>query len=540
MSTRSPITWSAPVGRYSFEVSVYSGSFAQFASASSKTDKAQARKNATALRTALAEEDGGRQPAALVEAVEELEHSADAVTDRVEHADKLFKAVAEDRLLDPRLLTDEIGSLLGLLDRLDREKRYEEEIRVAKALHGLCVLAFRWIDLVRSLRRALAAAKEIGDEAGQAWALNELGALHLCAGDAKKASEQLERASGLYEKLGDAAGRCATRHNFDSARRDVARPVQLRAPRHLLTASGSIRPLVAGVVGATMLAVLGIAFAPFGPVAKKDDQGAGELVATIGAMPPNPSASADAAFSFSAEGARGFECKLDDGRFERCGSPMTYGPLNEGEHIFRVRATAKGEHGPAAKYIWRIDLTAPTTTITEQPPDPTAEPAADFSFTASEDVRSFECRLDDDPFAECTSPMSFPGPLEDDKHDFAVRAIDLAGNVGAAATYRWSVSDDRTTRVPSLVGRPLDHGIEKLVEADLSGKWRRPTRPESLVRLSARTLARTLRFSVGSTVTVEVPEGTEIAVVPSVVGLSEDEAVARGRASWAECEHHHG
>ena len=312
MSTRSPITWSAPVGRYSFEVSVYSGSYAQFASASSKTDKAQARKNATALRTALAEEDAGRQPATLVEAVEKLEHSADAVTDRVEHADKLFKAVAEGRLLDPRLLTDEIGSLLGLLDRLDREKRYEEEIRVAKALHGLCVLAFRWIDLVRSLRRALAAADAIGDEAGQAWALNELGALHLCAGDAKRASEHLGRASELYEKLGDAAGRCATRHNFDSARRDVARPVQLRAPRHLLTASGSIRPLVAGVVGATMLAVLGLAFAPFGPVAKKDDKGAGELVATIGARPSNPSASADAAFSFSAEGARGFECKLDD------------------------------------------------------------------------------------------------------------------------------------------------------------------------------------------------------------------------------------
>ena len=276
-----------------------------------------------------------------------------------------------------------------------------------------------------------------------------------------------------------------------------------------------------------MLAVLGIAFAPFGPVAKKDDQGAGELVAAIGAMPPNPSASADAAFSFSAEGARGFECKLDDGRFERCGSPMTYGPLNEGEHIFRVRATAKGEHGPAARYIWRIDLTAPTTTITEQPPDPTAEPAADFSFTASEDVRSFECRLDDDPFAECTSPMSFPGPLEDDKHDFAVRAIDLAGNVGTAATYRWSVSDDRTTRVPQPcrpAARPRHRearggGPEWEVEETDS-----PGEPGQIVGQDPGADAEVL---VGSTVTVEVPEGTEIAVVPSVVGLSEDEAVAQ-------------
>ena len=55
MSTRAPITWSAPVGRYSFEVGAYAGSFAHFAPDSPKTDKAQARKNATALRSALAE-----------------------------------------------------------------------------------------------------------------------------------------------------------------------------------------------------------------------------------------------------------------------------------------------------------------------------------------------------------------------------------------------------------------------------------------------------------------------------------------------------
>ena len=49
MSTRAPITWSAPVGRYSFEVGAYAGSFAHFAPDSPKTDKAQARKNADSL-----------------------------------------------------------------------------------------------------------------------------------------------------------------------------------------------------------------------------------------------------------------------------------------------------------------------------------------------------------------------------------------------------------------------------------------------------------------------------------------------------------
>jgi hypothetical protein len=275
-------------------------------------------------------------------------------------------------------------------------------------------------------------------------------------------------------------------------------------------------------VGATTLAVLGIAFAPVG---SHGDERPGDLVATIGARPSNPSASADAEFSFSAEGARGFECKLDDGRFERCSSPRTYGPLNEGEHIFRVRATAKGEHGPVAEHIWRIDLTAPTTTITDQPLDPTAGTSADFAFRASEDVRGFECRLDDGFFAECTSPRRFPGPLADGKHEFAVRAIDLAGNVAAAATYRWKVSAHDTTRVPRLVDRSLEHGIEKLAEAHLSWDVQVVALPGRPGRIVGQNPLRDVEVPIGSTVTVEVPEGTEIAVVPPVLRLTEEDAV---------------
>lgn len=237
------MTGSALVGKYGLEVGAYAGSSAQFASTRSRADKAQARRNAAALRAALSEPDAPREPHAPREAVEKLERTADAVTDRVEHANKLFQAVAENRLLDRSLLTGEIGALLGLLDRLDREGRYDEEIRLAKALHGLCVLAFRWLELLRSLRAALGAARLAGDEAGRAWALNELGTLHLCAGDPKKAQAYLEQALELQEKLGDAAGRCATRHNLDSARRDIARPVQIWAPRQLIAAGGVVGAL---------------------------------------------------------------------------------------------------------------------------------------------------------------------------------------------------------------------------------------------------------------------------------------------------------
>jgi tetratricopeptide (TPR) repeat protein len=256
---RVSVTRSVSIGRYGLEVAAYGPSLAQFSSTRTRADKAEARKNAGALHAALSEPDGRSGSLTPIEWIEELEASADAVTARVERANRLFKAAAEDRPFDRGVLTAEVGALLGLLEKLDREGRYEEEIRVAKALHGLCVLAFRWLDLVRSLRAALAVARMAGDEAGQAWALNELGALHLCAGDPKKAKELLERALGVQARVGDAAGRCAGRHNLDNARRDAARPVQIGVPRRLI-AFGCVVGALAffGAGGAVLGVILGI------------------------------------------------------------------------------------------------------------------------------------------------------------------------------------------------------------------------------------------------------------------------------------------
>jgi len=218
-----PPTGSVRLGGYALEVGPETGSFAQF-----RPDRE--RKHARELAKALAEKP--EEPLEAIAApLEEVQHTAEAVTDRIEHARTLFRAAAEGRLLDPELLTAEIGSLLGLLQRLDRAGRFDEELRLAKALHGLLALGFRWLELVRSLRMVLAAARRAGDEAGQAWALNELGALHLCADDAKQAAEHLEEALGIEERIGDAAGRCAARHNLDCARREVARKAALRRRR---------------------------------------------------------------------------------------------------------------------------------------------------------------------------------------------------------------------------------------------------------------------------------------------------------------------
>jgi Tetratricopeptide repeat len=253
--TAAPVTNPVRVGTYALEVGADSGSFAQF---ESKLEE----ENAQALTAALADRQEERT---LVATVEQLDESTTAVTNKIERAHGLFRAAVEGRLLDRDVLMGEVDELLGLSKRLDRAERFEEELRLARALHGLLAVTFRWLDLIRSLRRALRSAKKAGDRAGEAWALHELGSLHLCAGDAETAEQRFREAFQIQEQLG-AGGWCATRHNLDCARRDLAGgrpPTPRRPPR------GRLGRLLAGrhAKGVAVLSLLVLAVGSGGTAA---------------------------------------------------------------------------------------------------------------------------------------------------------------------------------------------------------------------------------------------------------------------------------
>jgi len=213
---------SVRIGAYSLEVGSTSGSFAQF-------EPQGEHENANDLAAALEQEPDERPT--VVAAIEEFEETADAVTGRIEQADKLLRTAADGRLLEVDNLPGEIDSLLDLFARLDRAGRFEEELRLMRSLNGLLALTLRWLDLIRSLRSLLSSAETAGHEAGQAFAHHELGSLDLCAGRPKQATEHLREASRLQDRIGDLTSRCATRHNLGSARRDLA-----------LQEGGGIRP----------------------------------------------------------------------------------------------------------------------------------------------------------------------------------------------------------------------------------------------------------------------------------------------------------
>jgi hypothetical protein len=106
--------------------------------------------------------------------------------------------------------------------------------------------------------------------------------------------------------------------------------------------------------------------------------------------------------------------------------------------------TGNGNFTTGATYT--IDRTNPTTTITSNPSNPSNSSSATFNFTTndptaggvSSGVNRAECKLDAGAYATCTSPVTYPS-LADGNHAFSVRAVDNAGNTGAAVSYTWLV-----------------------------------------------------------------------------------------------------
>src|SRR5918999_321043 len=157
-----------------------------------------------------------------------------------------------------------------------------------------------------------------------------------------------------------------------------------------------------------------------------------------GGGPPNPGSGRAPAFEFSADEPASFQCRLDAGDWAACSSPQAYEQLADGEHAFAVRATDRaGNLGAAASYGWTVDTVGPAVTIDGAPSNPSNDRAPSFEFSAGEPA-SFQCRLDAGDWAACTSPQGY-AELSDGAHSFAVRATDRAGNLGAAASYSWTV-----------------------------------------------------------------------------------------------------
>jgi hypothetical protein len=88
------------------------------------------------------------------------------------------------------------------------------------------------------------------------------------------------------------------------------------------------------------------------------------------------------------------------------------------------------------------DEVAPAVKIETGPLPRTRRRFAKLTFSSNEPDASFECRVDRQPFAPCTSPF-IRHASRNRTHTFEVEAIDMAGNRGAPAWRNWRVMRKR-------------------------------------------------------------------------------------------------
>jgi hypothetical protein len=177
----------------------------------------------------------------------------------------------------------------------------------------------------------------------------------------------------------------------------------------------------------------------------------------IDSGPPAQDNKTTATFVFhSGDNTATFECSRDNGEtsWVACTSPRdTSGTLSEGDHIFSVRATANGQtDATPAQYTWKVDLTPPSTTLSEKPPALTNSQKATFAFSSADSTATFRCSLNGAAATACTSPIQYTG-LSDASRTFAVYAVDPAGNTDTTPeSVTWTVDTippDTTLTAPA-------------------------------------------------------------------------------------------
>jgi predicted outer membrane repeat protein len=165
---------------------------------------------------------------------------------------------------------------------------------------------------------------------------------------------------------------------------------------------------------------------------------------TLDTHPTDPSTSPSASFTFSGtdagSGVDRFECDLDGSGFSTCTSPANHPSLNDGSHLFRVRAidrTGNVDASPAS-FTWTIDTTGPTVTINQAAgqADPTSGLTIHFTAVFSEPVSGFGDSAGDVTLSgsagATTAVVTQIAPNDGTTYDVAVTGMTVGGSVSAA------------------------------------------------------------------------------------------------------------
>lgn len=154
--------------------------------------------------------------------------------DAVDHSVALLQAAARGGEAVPATIKIAVDTVLKALSYFDHERRFEDEIELARTVADLIALLQRWWELVETLLHAFDGAKHLATSQAtdqvQGWVLHELGSLSTCADRPSRARELLNRAKTARERIQDHQGVAATNQNLALTGTRIA-PLPPRPPR---------------------------------------------------------------------------------------------------------------------------------------------------------------------------------------------------------------------------------------------------------------------------------------------------------------------
>jgi arylsulfatase A-like enzyme len=166
----------------------------------------------------------------------------------------------------------------------------------------------------------------------------------------------------------------------------------------------------------------------------------------ITSAPVDPTDADDVKFTFtSTEPNSQFLCRKADDHLALptapwvpCTSPQTYSNMPAGRHGFSVQAISPSGSTDIQDHYWtQQDSAPPETTIVSRPQRSSASANATFTFTGSGTGNTFKCQLDNLPYVDCLSPVSYG--VADGPHTFRVKAVDSSAEDPTPATFDWRV-----------------------------------------------------------------------------------------------------
>lgn len=162
---------------------------------------------------------------------------------------------------------------------------------------------------------------------------------------------------------------------------------------------------------------------------------------TIDSSPLSAISSQSATFTFSSpENNCSFQGRLDGGSWMSITSPHTLSSLTEASHTFEIRSIDQAGNFDTtpASFSFKVDLTAPNTTIDSHPSSTTNLSSTTFAFSCDDSPCTFEYRLNNGSWTTVTSPHSFSATSGTNTYE--VRAKDEALNTDQSqASYSWTL-----------------------------------------------------------------------------------------------------